>query len=346
MVAADVVRGVTQAGVALAFFTDSVELWHLAVQAVLMGGSSAFFNPAATGLVKEIVSAQRLQEANALISLSHSLVAVAGPAVAGLLVTAFGFGIVFAVDAVTFLASAAFLLAMRLPAAAQRQERRSFAAEVVEGVREVRRRTWLWSAFLAFSASNIGLAIYFVLAPAVVEAEVGGPSAWGLIVTGGAIGSVLGAVVALRWRPQRPLVPGFLLMLGVPLQLLALTPPLPVSALMAGAAVAFFAIAVGNALWDTMVQQHVPAESISRVSSLDSLISFVFMPVGFLLAGPLSDAVGLDATLAGAALLIAVANVGVLAVPSLRNLRRVEPTPPSPPDPPVEERFRRPARVA
>lgn len=345
MIAADVVRAATQIAIAVAFFTGTIELWHLAAQALLMGSSAAFFGPASTGLVKDLVSPGGLQQANALISLSHSTVAVAGPALAGLLVTAFGFGIVFAIDAATYVVSAAFLLAMRLPAPVQRQERRSFVAEVVDGVREVRRRTWLWTAFLAFSASNVALAIYFVLAPTIVEAEIGGPSAWGLIVTGGSIGSVLGAVVALRWRPGRPLVPAFLLMSCVPLQLLALTPPLPAAGLMAGAALAFFAIAVGNALWDTMVQQHVPAEAISRVSSIDSLISFVFMPLGFLIAGPLGEAFGYDTTLVAAAALIAVANLAVLAVPGLRNLRRAEAGPAPAPGAGVDDPYRTPAAV-
>ncbi len=75
-----------------------------------------------------------------------------------------------------------------------------------------------------------------------------------------------------------------------------------------------------------MLQQHIPEESISRVSALDWMISLVFMPLGYVMAGPLADAIGLDLTLALAAGVGVVANSSLLLVPSVRNLRRVEPT--------------------
>jgi MFS family permease len=324
MIAADIVRAGAQAVVALAFFTDAVVLWHLIVASVLVGGASAFFGPASTGLVKTIVRPARLQEANALINLSQNAIHIFGPVSAGALVVLVGFGPIFAIDAVTFLASAVCLVAMRLPKRLERPERRSFLAEAREGLGEVLSRTWLWSAFIVFSISNVTIAMYFVLGPLVVERELGGASDWGLLLAAGGVGGVVGSTIALRYRPARPLIPAFLLMVFVSAQLLALIPPLPVVALMVAAVLAVASIAVGNALWDTMLQQHIPARSISRVSSLDWMISLVFMPLGYVVAGPLAEAIGLDLTLALAAGLGVAANLGLLLVPSVRNLRRVE----------------------
>jgi hypothetical protein len=197
---------------------------------------------------------------------------------------------------------------------------------VRHGLGEVRSRTWLWSSFIVFSISNVTIAMYFVLGPLVVERELGGASDWGLLLTGGAIGGLLGSLVALRYKPARPLIPAFLLMFFVFAQLVALIPPLPVAALMLAAVLAVFSIAIGNALWDTMLQQHIPVESISRVSALDWMISLVFMPLGYVMAGPLADAIGLDLTLALAAAVGVLANTSLLLVPSVRNLRRLEPT--------------------
>ena len=90
------------------------------------------------------------------------------------------------------------------------------------------------------------------------------------------------------------------------------------------AALAFASISIGNALWDTMLQQHIPEHTISRVSALDWTISLVFMPLGYVLAGPLAEAIGIDLTLALAAGVSVAANIGLLLVPSVRNLRRVE----------------------
>ncbi|MGI9113212.1 MAG: MFS transporter [Gaiellaceae bacterium] len=323
MIVADLVRAGTQALVALAFFTDSVAIWHLVVASFLVGGASAFFGPASTGLVKTIVRPERLQEANALINMSQNAIQIFGPVSAGALVVLVGFGPIFALDAITFVASAICLVAMRLPPL-PRPERQSFLADARRGFDEVRQRTWLWSAFIVFSISNVTIAMYFVLGPLVVERELGGASDWGLLLTGGAVGGLLGSFVALRYKPARPLIPAFLLMFFVSAQVAALIPPLPVAGLMLAAVLAVFSIAIGNALWDTMLQQHIPAEAISRVSSLDWMISLVFMPLGYVAAGPLAEAIGLDLTLALAAATGAVANVGLLLVPSVRNLRRIE----------------------
>jgi MFS family permease len=327
MIAADVARALVHGLVALAFFTDAIEVWQLIVSSAVFGAASAFFGPASTGLVKSIVSPARLQEANALLGLSRNAARIFGPALAGLLVATVGFGVVFAVDAATFVVSAGFLLAMRLPPIATRERRASFLADVAQGFAEVRRRAWLWTAFIAFAVSNLSMASYFVLGPLVVENELGGAQAWGLIMTGGAVGGAVGSAIALRWRPGRPLVPAFLVMLSVSLLLVALVPPAPVPVLALAAGVTLAGVAAGNALWDTMLQQHVPQETISRVSALDWMVSLVFMPLGYIVAGPLANAIGLNATLLLAAGLAAAANLGVLLVPSVRSLRRVEPAP-------------------
>ena len=94
---------------------------------------------------------------------------------------------------------------------------------------------------------------------------------------------------------------------------------------MLAAVLAVASIVLANAIWDTVVQQHVPRDAISRVSSVDWAISLVLMPVGFALAGPLAEAIGVDATLALAAAFGIVPHLAILLVPSVRTLRRLEP---------------------
>jgi hypothetical protein len=188
----------------------------------------------------------------------------------------------------------------------------------------VRARVWLQAAFVTFSLSNIAIAVFFVLGPVVFVDDLGGAGDWGVAMTIGAAGALGGSALALRYRPRHPLRPSFLVMLFAPVALLTLVTPLPALAVGVAAAFTFAAIQLANALWDTMLQQHVPREAISRVSSYDWMISLVFMPVGYTLAGPLSDAIGRDETLIAAAALAACANVGVLAFPSVRNLERLD----------------------
>jgi MFS family permease len=85
MMAADVLRALVQALIAVSFFTGSVQIWQLATASALFGTASAFFNPASTGLVPRVVSGERLQEANALLGLTRGVTDIAGPTISGLI---------------------------------------------------------------------------------------------------------------------------------------------------------------------------------------------------------------------------------------------------------------------
>jgi MFS family permease len=323
MLAADLVRAGAQAIVAPLLITGNAQLWHLVALATVMGGAAAFFQPAATGLMPQIVSRERLQQANALVSISQSAAHIFGPLMAGLIVATIGAGWAFAIDGVSFVFSAACLLAMRIPDMAA-PERRAFMTELAQGWREVVSRTWVVAAIVAFALSNASLGAFQILGPLVALRDLGGAAAWGIIVTGGAIGGLLGGALALRWKPRRPLVPGFALMALATIQLLALIPPLPVAAIAVASTVTIGAIVLSNAFWDTMLQQHIPAGSLGRVSSYDWMVSLMFQPIAFAAVGPISEAVGITPTLALAAGIGIVANLGVLLVPQVRQLARRE----------------------
>lgn len=324
MLSADLVRGVSQGTLAVLLLTDAARVWHFVILAGVSGAATAFFVPASSGLVPQTVSPGRLQEANAFLSLSDSATHLAGPALSGLLVATTGSGVVFAIDAASYVVSASFLWTLRVPFAA-RAARDGFLAEVAHGLRVIRERSWLIAAFLAFGIGNFAIATFFVLGPLVVREELGGAGDWGLMMTGSAIGGLIGGVLALRLRPARPLLVSFPIVCLASLQLLFLIEPFALPLQVLAAVLAVSSIVFANAIWDTVVQQHVPRDAISRVSSVDWAISLVLMPVGFALAGPLAEAIGVDATLALAAAFGIVPHLAILLVPSVRTLRRLEP---------------------
>lgn len=323
MIAADLVRGLGQAAGAFVLLTGVAELWQLAFIAAVHGSGAAFFLPASTGLVPETVSANRLQQANALVGISRNVFAVAGPGVAGLLVHAFGPGWVYAIDAATFALSAAFLV--RLPATAARAERKAFLADLGDGWREVTSRTWVWASIAYFGVWNFATAFFFVLGPVVSERELRGARDWGLILAGGATGSVLGSVLALRVRPRRPLATGYALITVAAVQPLLLIPPLPALAVAVAGVLAWITLSLSVALWQTTLQELIPRDALSRVISYDWLGSLVLMPLGFVVAGPLSQLVGIDATLGLAAGLLFLSSVAIALVPDVRGITRAAP---------------------
>ena len=90
MLTADLVRLGSQGAVAVLLLTHSARIWQIAVLQAVAGSASAFFNPASTGLTPLTVSAERLQQANALRGISMASAGIVGPAIGGAIVPAWG----------------------------------------------------------------------------------------------------------------------------------------------------------------------------------------------------------------------------------------------------------------
>ncbi|HEY7737574.1 MAG TPA: MFS transporter [Candidatus Limnocylindria bacterium] len=338
MIGSDTIRATVQAGLAVLLLTDALQVWHVIIAAGLHGAASAFFVPASVGLMPQVLSPGRLQQGNALMAISRSAAFVVGPALSGILVAAFGPAIVFAIDGVTYLFSILTLAMLRIGRAVADAVRQSFVSELVLGWREVRTRDWLVASLAAFAVSNVSLGAFMVLGPVIIDRELGGAAEWGLIQTIGAIGALVGGAVALRWRPARPLMVGFLVMLVAATRSLALIPPLPVALIAICAMATLAATTISNTLWETVLQQRIPQGSLSRVSSYDWMVSLVFQPISFAIIGPLAATIGEVSTLLLSAAIGLVAQLGALAVPSIRNMRRLEldPNAGPPVDPPLQ----------
>jgi MFS family permease len=326
MLACDGVRAAIEAFTCVMVLRGDMEIWMFLVTSAVFGAAAAMFGPASTGLIPQLVSGEGLQRANALLGLSRSAVNIAGPAVSGVLVAAFGPGWVFGINSFSFVISAAFLVVLRVPPRAA-PERQTFFADLARGWREVSSRTWLWASMIVFSLSNIAIAALTVLSAVVADEELGGATALGIMGAGASVGSVLGGVYALRARPSRPLLVQFLIMIPLAFHLFLLIPPAPLAVLTATAAAWVFGVQAGNAMWEANLQRRIPQDAMSRVSSYDWLVSIVFMPVGLTLAPIAADSFGLDTTLAACAALTLVANLAILLVPSVRNLRGIGVTP-------------------
>ena len=104
--------------------------------------------------------------------------------------------------------------------------------------------------------------------------------------------------------------------------LVALAIPMPAVVVAACAFVAGLGIELFGVLWDTTMQQEIPADRLSRVYSYDALGSFVFVPIGYAVVGPVADAIGTRETLLLAAALSLLATLAVLASRDVRTLRR------------------------
>ena len=342
MLASDVVRALSQTVTAALLLSGAAEVWMLAVLAFVYGTAAAVFMPALIGLIPQTVSAARLQEANGLLALTRSTASVAGPALAGVLVVSAGSGEAIAVDAATFAVSALCLARMRpagepAPAIADdaapaSEAHEPFLAGLRDGWHEVRSRTWLMWGLIAMSVYHVFvLPSVFVLGPALAERQLDGASSWAAIVACFGIGGVLGNVVALRLPLRRPVFTAALALVGASTQAAIIGSGLGTAGIAALELLAGLCVALFFTLWDLSIQEQVPPHAVSRVSAYDFSVSMGLMPLGMAMAGPIADALGLQATLIGMSAVGLAGALGLLAQPSVRRLRR----PPSAARPPL-----------
>jgi MFS family permease len=326
MVATDLLRFGTQGTAAILLISGVAEIWHLIVLQLLQGVGSSFFTPASTGLVPQVVSPGRLQEANGLLSLTGSSFGVLGPVLAGVFVATVGPGWALAVDAATFLISAMFLVRLRLPERLPRVAE-SFFSELRGGWREFFSRTWLWVDGIYSALGNMAvLAPVWALGPLVAEESLNGATSWAAIATGFGLGSVVAGAAVIRFKPERPIFAGVavLSLLALPPALLAF--PAPTAVIAAGAFLAGFGLIFFNTLFETTVQEQVPEHALSRIAAIDWMLSLALYPIGLALAGFVAEAIGIGPTLTIAAVWSVVSTAVVLSVPGVRAVRRGGPT--------------------
>jgi Major Facilitator Superfamily len=334
MVATDLVRFTLHALLAVLIFTGAVRIWQLIAIEALFGTAEAFFRPAANGLLPQTVPEAEIQQAQGLSSLSNNIGEFAGPALATALVLGLGAGWAFALDAATFLLSAALLsrvrprrreivpslLAESAPGLAPLAESTPSLptegmpapggvwADIRDGFREVRSRDWVWATLASFCVALFtGLAPWFVLGPLVAREQYGEIGVYGVVSAVLGIGTIAGSLLGLGWRPRFPMRAAMLAIILWPaaavLYAVGATLWLVVPAMLIGGG----GIALFDVWWTTALAERIPADKLSRVSSYDWMVSLALLPLGYVLAGPLASALGSVDVLLGGSVLAALA---------------------------------------
>jgi MFS family permease len=323
MVGANAVSAAAQGTIAVLLLSGHARLWHLIALQVLRGAAFSFFFPASQGLVPQTVPIGELQQANVLFSMTRNGTNIVGSALGGALVAATSPGWALAFDGATYLVSAVIFAGMRLPPRAASIAAPNMLRELAEGWSEFVSHRWLWTIVVAAGIGNMAWITGNVYGPLVAKQSLGGPAPWGAIAACEAVGLLLGGFLLLRYRPGRPLLVGTasLAIGALPLLFLAdwrWTPAIAAAFLLAGLSLEVF-----NTTWTTVLQEHIPLEKLSRVTSYDALGSFVFIPLGLSVAGPVADAIGLEHALWLAAAVVAGSMLSALAVRDVRELRRL-----------------------
>jgi len=317
------VRGAVHALLAMLILAGSVRVWEIVAIEAVFGSAEAFFRPAYTGLIPQTVPADELQPAKAATGMVETVAAFVGPALATALVLGVGAGWAFAVDAATFAASAAFLVPMRPAPRGEAAARASVLVDLREGWGAVRARPWVWMTIAGFSVELLcSYGPWQTLGPTLAEQLHGSRGVFGVLAAAQGAGTMLGSLAGFRLRPRHPLRAGVALVLLSSVATFAFATGAPVAAVLPLYVAAGVGIALFLVWWETSLAQHVPPHLISRVTAYDWMGSLGLMPIGFILAGPLGAALGVQAVLAGGSV---IGFVALCCALSARQVRALEP---------------------
>ncbi|MFJ6015581.1 MFS transporter [Streptomyces sp. NPDC092952] len=247
------------------------------------GVAVAFTAPAAVGVVGQLVAAEQLLRANALVRLPNNAVKVLGPVAAGVIVAVGGPGWALSWDALSFLVAALLLLGLRLDAPVAAAG--GAIADLRAGWAGFRERIWLWTYTVSGTVVVAAwLAGFQLLGPVVAAEHYAGARSWGLVQGAFASGLLAGTVLCLRWRPNRLLAVAVVASAGLCLPPTALGLGLPLLWVLLGAVLAGIGLDVAVVAWNTALQQHVPQDELGRMSAFNGVGERIAIPVGYLAA--------------------------------------------------------------
>ena len=322
MVVSDVWRFASVGALAALDASGHLGLASLVVLAGLTGLGDGLFYPAVGGIVPLVVDAVHLPSANSLMGVARWGGFVVGPPLAGFLYHGAGSAWVFALDALSFLLSAALMLMAR-PREVERSEGESTLRQIREGARYVSGIPWLWVTITLFAVIlMLQLAPQQVLLPKLVSDHFDrGVGAYGVLAAMVGVGTLIGTLLFGHLQPRRRrgvLTYWLFVVNSLAIAGLALAPWF---GLALGLAMARgLCIGFGVAVWETMLQELVPGNLLGRVVSLDFFGSFGLMPVGLAIWGALAGLAPPGPMIAAGAIVSAGMLLVVLTRPWLREV--------------------------
>jgi MFS family permease len=293
------VQGLTAAmmtGVAALSLTGSIELWHVGAASFVMGAGSAFFYPAYSAYLPQVLPPEQLLAANGLEgALRPSMGQGLGPALGGVVVGIFfpaaGAVIVASSYAIAFVITLFLRLKDEPVQFTSLEERTSVWSDIRTGVKYVTQTRWLlWTLIFGSSLALIIQGPIEVLLPFLTrerfeEAE----ATFGFLLAAYGIGGAVGSLVVSSLKlPRRYLTFMVLCWGGGTLPLVVIGAADNLIVMLAALFIVGATTGAGVVIWGTLLQRLVPLEMIGRVASLDFFVSIAFMPVSIAIAGPLS----------------------------------------------------------
>ena len=315
----------------LFFIFNLLQFWILLVFVATRSICQAFHSPTANAIIPTMVPKEKLSRINGINFLFTSFVNVIGPVVGGFLLLFFTVQEALWIDVITFLIALIPLLLIKIPRVKQlpeKHERDSFYTSFKEGVNIIHGISGLFSMMIAFMILNFLAQPQGTLMAYFIKVDHGGTVlVFSLVSMAFNIGMVIGGIttsVKKNWKHKMRMIYVAYIIMSIRSILLATTPTGNIPLLMIYAIIIGVTGPIINSLYFTIIHLKVPHDKVGRVISIDTTLSFVAMPLGTLLAGPLANAIGTPILFLISALLVFITITMIYIFSSVRALDTIK----------------------
>jgi predicted MFS family arabinose efflux permease len=323
MIAADIGRAVALACIPLASVLGFLSIELLIAVAFVVASGTVIFDTAYLAYVPVLVEKDRLVDANSRLEASASAAQVVGPSLAGTVVRVLGAPGALAIDAVSYVASAAFIWRIRFAEPVpERVAHTSVLEDIRDGLKSVFHNPVLRALSLATGMVNLGGYIFLAVYVLYMTRNLGlGPAAVGLVFAAGGVGALAGSVLANRLSGRLGIGTTLIVSLalfgvfGLTVPLAVLFPRYALPLILAAEFLQWLTLLVFDINAVSLRQAITPHQLLGRVNSCVRFVVLGFQPIGSVLGGVLGERIGLPATLVVGVVVMLVAFVPLIASP-------------------------------
>ena len=306
MILMDLGRAAAIISIPIAFWLGWLSLPLLFLIFFVVGTLSVVFDIAWNTFFVAVAKREQYVEGNSLLNGSRSLSNVGGPALAGVLIQVFSAPLALVADALSFIGSAFFLTRVRAPEAPIEHDPGSIRSQLAAGLTFLVRDPIIRPSVLSVATMNLfnycfqGLFVLYVLKYLAVE-----PGILGLALGAGAVGSVLGALVAARigrrlgigpaWILGLILFPGATIL--VPVAAPGMPMPIILGLLFVAELVSGFGVMILDINGSAMLFARTPHRIRGRANGAFRFVNMGVRPIGAVIGGLLGATIGVRETL-------------------------------------------------
>ena len=303
------------------FATGHVPVWVFLVANINFGLMWGIFWPAQSGVMPAICKEEALQKANALTNFMSNAAMIMGAAIGGIIVATLGSTTGLVIDAATFSVAGIIVLSFSHVVPKRAENDNSMLDDLVHGWKVFLSYRWIVAVVAGFGFITMAWAMgENVLGPLISLKYFNGAKSWAFVLTCESVGFLVGSVIGLKIKLKYPMRFMMAITSTLAIYMWALIRPQSLLFIAASAFIWGIALDLWASVWTTAMVRQVPRESLSRVSSFDAMGSFLFRPVGLMIAGPLSAAIGIPRSMEISAGVVVLVVVLVLLVPEVRNM--------------------------